>query len=83
MTTDEAHIVTTTTTPPSPTTDVLNNLVLKKPVRLSSDKMGIVIHEPFVKALHIDDSITWVQEILTDQGLLLKPIHGMPSLREK
>jgi hypothetical protein len=60
----------------------LNNSVLKKPVRLAPDKMGIMIHEPYVKALHVDDNITWFQQILTDQGLLLKPVHGMPSLRD-
>ena len=54
---------------------VSNNSVYKKPVRLTPDRMGIVLHEPFVQLLHIDDELTWVEQILTEEGILLKPVN--------
>jgi hypothetical protein len=57
-----------------------SNSVYKKPVRLTPDRMGIVLHEPFVQLLHIDDELTWVEQILTEEGILLKPIKGLPHL---
>ena len=82
ITTKEGH-TGAISLPPSPSTNNLEKSVLKKPIRLSPNKMAVVIHEPFVEALHIDDNITWFQQVLTDQGLLLKLVHGMPSLHDQ
>jgi len=79
-TAEKEHTGTISLPPSSSPTD---KFVYKKPVRLAPDRMGVVLYEPFTKALHIDDNITWFQQILTDQGLLLKPIHGMPSLHDQ
>jgi hypothetical protein len=82
ITAEKVHTGTISLPPSSSHANNLEKSVFKKPARLSPDKMGIVIHEPFVKALHVDDNITWFQQTLTDQGLLLKPVHGMPSLHD-
>lgn len=55
--------------PPSSDTNNLEKSVFKKPVRLAPDRMGVVLYEPFVRMLHNDDELTWVQQILTDDGL--------------
>ena len=44
--------------------------------------MGVVIHEPFIQLLHIDDELTWFEQVLTDEGILLKPINGLSPLHD-
>jgi hypothetical protein len=53
--------------------------VWKKPARLSPTAVGIVIPQSLVELLHIDDERTWVEEIPTNEGLLLRIVNGMPS----
>jgi hypothetical protein len=73
-TTEEGSTATRT---PSPIDSL--EVVWKKPVRLSPNGMGVVIPQSFVELLQIDDDQTWLQMILTDEGLLMKPVDGMPS----
>lgn len=58
------------------------NSVWKKPARLSPNAMGIVIPQSLVELLNIDDEQTWVEEIPTNEGLLLRIVNGMPSSNE-
>jgi hypothetical protein len=55
------------------------NSVWKKPARLSPGNMAVIIPEQFVELFHIDDDLTWLQMIPTSDGVLMKPVNGMPS----
>jgi hypothetical protein len=53
-------------------------LIVKTPYNISG-KMIVVIHESLVVKLGIDENITRFQEILTEDGILLKIIGEAKS----
>jgi hypothetical protein len=79
MTSTEEQTTTKVILKAAATTLSPENSIWKKPARLSPDGMGVIIPQSLVELFHIDDDQTWLQMIPTDQGLLMKPVNGMPS----
>jgi hypothetical protein len=64
----------------SSTTSDINSPIWKKLMRLAPDAMAVIIPDFLFRLPSIDDEEAWVQLIATHEGVLIKPVEGIPSL---